>query len=181
MKRYKIYDTETNFYYSTCTLTAWLPIFQNQSYFQIIMDSLKYCQANKGLFLIGYVIMPTHIHLITWNTPETSLSNIMRDFRQYTSKRVRELLENDKRVQFINIFEKAASRLPKQQYKVWKDEYHPVALKSEKWLLEKLNYLHNNPVRKGFVERPEYWKYSSTQNWILDDNALITINKECLS
>ena len=77
----------------------------------------------------------------------------------------------------MKIFEKAASKLEKQEYRIWKDDYHPVALKSEKWFHEKINYLHANPVRKGFVELPEFWKYSSARNWILNDNSIITIDK----
>jgi len=80
MKRYKIYNNETAFYYSTCTIIAWLPVFQEEKYFNVIIDSLKYCQKNKGLYLLGYVIMPTHLHLITSNSEDTTLSDIMRDF-----------------------------------------------------------------------------------------------------
>ena len=178
MKRYKIYNSETTFYYSTCTIIAWLPIFQEEKYFTVIIDSLKYCQENKGLYLLGYVIMPTHLHLITSNSEDTTLSDIMRDFRQYTSKKVRKLLEEYKQIQFLRIFEKAASKLEKQTYRIWKDDYHPVALKSDKWFHEKINYLHAHPVRKGFVELPEYWKYSSARNWILNDNSIINIDKE---
>jgi len=124
--------------------------------------------------------MPTHLHLITSNNDDTILSNIMRDFRQYTSRGIRKLLEEDKQMQFLKIFEKAASNLPKQQYRVWKDGFHPVALKSEKWFNEKLAYLHANSIRKGFVELSEHWKYSSARNWVLDDDSIITIDREVL-
>jgi len=45
------------------------------------------------------------------------------------------------------------------------------SLYSEKWFYQKLNYLHENPVRKGFVTKPEDWKYSSAKNWLLDDHS----------
>ena len=180
MKRYRIYTAETSFYYSTCTIIAWIPILQEDKYFQIIIDSLKYCQENKGLYLLGFIIMPTHLHLITSNSDETNLSDIMRDFRQFTSKRIKDLLVDDKRIQYLEVFEKAACNLSKQKYKIWKDGYHPVALLSEEWFNEKMDYLHYNPVRKGFVEKPEHWKYSSARNWILDDDSIISLNKDCL-
>ena len=132
MKRYRI-TSETSFYYSTCTITAWLPVFQADRYFKLIIDSLSYCQKNKGLLLLGYVIMPTHLHLITSNVLETSLENIMRDFRHYTSSGIRNLLLEENRFHFLKVFEKAASALSKQHYRVWKEDYHPVALKSDKW------------------------------------------------
>ena len=61
--------------------------------------------------------------------------------------------------------------------KVWKDEYHPIAVKSPRWFREKLTYMHNNPVRKEFVEYPEHWKYSSAKNWLNNDNSIIQIQK----
>jgi putative transposase len=181
LKRYRLSPTETTFYYSTCTVTAWLPIFQSESYFRIIIDSLKYCQVHKGLYVLGYVIMPTHLHLVTSNREDVLLSDIMRDFRTFTSRRIREELETDKREVFLQVFEKSAGKLDKQQYRVWTDDYHPVAIKSNHWLQQKLNYTHHNPVRKGFVEKPEYWKYSSARNWLLNDDSIISIDKSVLT
>ena len=165
MKRFKISIEETSFYYSTSTIIAWLPVFHSEPYFQIIIISLQYCQLHKGLFLIGYVIMPTHLHLIPSNESDTTLSDIMRDFRTYTSRKIREQLESDGRINLLKVFKKSAKNLQKQDYRVWQDDYHPVALKSEKWFNQKMRYMHNNPVRMGFVELPEHWKYSSARNW----------------
>lgn len=179
MRRYRI-SSETMFYYSTCTITAWLPVFQDKRYFKLIIDSLNYCRENKGLFLLGYVIMPTHLHLITYNEKNTNLSNIMRDFKKYTSREIRELLKEDQRNNFLKIFKKSALRLKNHNYRVWQDGFHPIALKSAKWFREKMNYMHENPVRKGFVEKPEHWKYSSARNWVLSDDSVITLDKEVL-
>ncbi len=179
MKRFRITE-ETSFYYSTCTIIAWLPIFQSEPYFQVIINSLKYCHIHKGLLLLGYVIMPSHLHLITSNHSDTTLSDIMRDFRTYTSRNIRELLEQENRINYLDIFENSAKNLEKQQFRVWHDDYHPIALMSENWLHQKINYVHYNPVRKGFVEFPEHWKYSSARNWLSDDHSIIDIDKHCL-
>ena len=180
MKRYRVYPKDTSFYYLTCTIIAWLPVFQDEVYFNIIINSLNYCRLNKGLFLLGYVIMPTHLHLITSNRDDVTLSDIMRDFRAYTSTKIREQLMQDGRKSYLLIFKNAAKNLPKQQYRIWKEDFHPVALLSEEWFEQKMNYLHFNPVRKGFVELPEHWKYSSARNWLLDDNNIITLDKHIL-
>jgi len=81
MKRYKIYPETTSFYYSTLSIIGWTPIFQDDYLFRIIIDSLQFCRNQKGLFLLGYVIMPTHLHMITSNEENTTLSDIMRDFK----------------------------------------------------------------------------------------------------
>jgi putative transposase len=181
LKRFRPSPAETTFYYSTCTVTAWLPIFQSDAYFQIIIESLKHCRAYKGLYILGYVIMPTHLHLVTSNREDALLTDIIRDFRSFTSRKIRERLEVDDRIGFLKILRESASNLPKQDYRLWADEYHPIALKSDKWLNQKMNYMHYNPVRKGFVEKPEHWKYSSARNWILEDDGLIQIDRDVLS
>jgi len=157
MKRYKVYFEETQFYYSTSTIVNWTPIFQKDDPFQIIINSLKYCQKYKGLNLHGYVIMPTHLHLITSHDQKNTLPKIMRDFKHFTSTEIIKYFDEDNQTFFLKLFKQAASkRSIGQNYKVWKDEYCPLALKSPKWFIEKLKYMHNNLVRKGFVELPEH-------------------------
>lgn len=176
MRRYKIYS-DTTFYFSTCIITQWQCVFKEEKYFQIIIDSLKYCVENKGLYLLGFVIMLNHLHLLTSNKENTNLSNIMRDFKHYTSIKIAEALIEDNEKLFLYIFKKAVEgRSKKINYKVWQDEFHPEAIYTEKWFYQKLEYIHNNPVRKGYVTKPEDWKYSSARNWLLEDDSLIQLN-----
>jgi len=178
MKRYRVYPEETQFYYSTSTVISWLPIFQKDILFQIIIDSLKYCQKYKGLNLHGYVIMPTHLHLITSHDKKNTLPEIMRDFKHFTSTEIIKCFEKENQIFYLKFFKQAASKKSiEQNYKVWKDEYHPIAIKTPKWFNEKLKYMHNNPVRKGFVELPEHWKYSSARNWLHNNHSVIQIQK----
>jgi REP element-mobilizing transposase RayT len=175
-----VHPEETSFYYSTSTIIDWLPVFQEDKYFEVIINSLKYCRIHKGLFLLAYVIMPTHLHLVTSNEEYTTLSDIMRDFRQFTSRSIRSLLEDDGRRIFLELFSRAAKGRPHQEFKIWSNDFHPIALKSDEWINQKINYIHNNPIRKGFVALPEHWKYSSARNWLLDDETIIAIDKSRL-
>ena len=176
MERHQLSPSESDFYYSTSTISYWIPLFQEESYFNVIIQSLKYCQSHKGLILHGYVIMPTHLHLITSQKPGCGLSAVMRDFKHYTSSKMIELLHLDRHHYYLSLFEKVAQRnINKQRFKVWQEGFHPVLLNSEKWFYEKLNYLHENPVRKGFVEKPEYWKYSSARNWVYGDHEVFRV------
>jgi len=110
-----------------------------------------------------------------------AMSEIMRDFKHYTSSKIAEMLVKNNNHLFLHVFKKAVeSRSKQHDYKVWQDEYHPIAITSEKWFLQKMEYMHNNPVRKGFVDRSEHWKYSSARNWILDDDSIIKINREII-
>ena len=129
--------------------------------------------------MLGYVIMPNHIHLLTANVESTSLSDVMRDFKHYTSSQIAKELESSNNRLFLYIMKKAAAKEHKKQnYKVWQDDFHPEIIYSEKWFSQKLSYMHHNPVRKGYVIKPEEWKYSSARNWILEDESIIPINWE---
>ena len=113
----------------------WLPVFATDVYFRIIIGSLKYCQSHKGLNLIAYVIMPEHIHLITSNLEEVSLSDIMRDLKRFTSKKISSQLKIDNKNSLLEIFERFASiGKGNTEYKVWQDDFHPEAVYSEKFL-----------------------------------------------
>ena len=178
MKRYKVYQQIYNVYFSTSTIVEWLPVFTSDVYFNIIIDSLKYCQANKGLNLIAYVIMPDHIHLITSNLEKACLSDIMRDFKRFTSKRISHQLQKDNRSFLLEVLERFANKgKGNTEHKVWQDGFHPEAVYSEMFLKQKMDYVHYNPVRRGLVSRPEDWHYSSARNYISNDATIITVDK----
>jgi putative transposase len=82
------------------------------------------------------------------------------------------------KIEMLEIFHKAALNEGRgNRYKVWQEGFHPIAVDSGDFFRQKLDYLHENPVRKGFVEKPEHWRYSSARNYILDDDSIITIER----
>jgi putative transposase len=178
MKRYKVYKETYNVYFSTSTIVEWLPVFTSDIYFNAIIDSLKYCQANKGLNLIAYVIMPEHIHLVTSNLEEINLSDIMRDFKRFTSKEISHQLKIDNKHLLLEAMEGFAHKgKGNTEYKVWQDGFHPESIYSEMFLQQKIDYIHLNPVRRGLVSKPENWLYSSARNYISSDETIITVDK----
>ena len=89
------------------------------------------------------------------------------------------MLEEDNKRFYLSIFRKAGENRSKRcTTKVWQDEFHPEAITSEKWFRQKMEYMHNNPVRKGFVEKPEDWKYSSARNWLCEDDSIIKVKRD---
>lgn len=180
MSHWKILpDAGDQFYFLTCGVTDRAFIFTSHNYFQIITQSLKYCQEKKGLRLAGYVIMPNHAHLICAASSEHPLSDTLRDFKRFTAKRIIEELKVENRTKQLALFRHAAEQAGKgSDFKVWMEGNHPIVLNSEPMFREKLLYIHNNPVRKGYVEKPEHWLYSSARNYILGDHTIVRV--ECL-
>lgn len=175
MSQWKIIP-DVNFYFTTATIADWEYVFTSDEYFQIIIDTLKYCITNKGLHLHGYVIMPNHTHFIVSGDEGKNLSNIMRDFGTHTSHEITTLLKMNGRTRLLDVFRDAAKFDNRgNEFKVWLEGFHPIAIESEEFFRQKLNYLHDNPVRKGFVEKPEHWKYSSARNYIVDDQSVIKV------
>ena len=167
---------ETNIYFITTSTYFWVPILINEPLFQIILDSLKYCQNHKGLRIHGYVIMPNHVHVIISHDAFDEIPNVIRDFKRHTSKEIKDFLSH--RGRFSRLFwVKVLHDEDRGSARIWQRGYHPVAIKSEAFFNQKLDYIHANPVRKGFVERPECWKYSSARNYLLGDDSLIAMDE----
>ncbi len=135
----------------------------------MLLDSLRHCQQYKGLVIHAWCLMPSHLHAIVSRTDEALLWEIMRDFKKYTSKQVIATLpqiNESRRDWLLRAFARAGQPLKRvQQYKVWQDGNHPVELFSNKFVDQKLNYIHNNPVVAEIVDEPEAYLYSSARDY----------------
>jgi len=174
MKPYTI-GKDSEMYFCTDTIVGWQHVFASYDSFNVIIDSLKYCQVNKGLRVHGYVIMPNHVHTIL-SAQNGNLQDILRDFKRFTSKTVSELLTSKSNKKLLRYFRQAALRDGKgNDFKIWQSGSHAEIVYSMPFFEQKLNYIHENPVRKGFVHQPEHWVYSSARNYILNDHSVIRV------
>jgi putative transposase len=154
-------------FYLTFQIVGWVDIFTRKIYRDIAIDSLKYCQHHKRLKLFAFVIMSNHIHLLA-QSETRDLSDIVRDFKNHTSKKFLEVV-NDKiesRSDWMKIvFEYHGKFKNKQTNQVWTHENHAEHIYSDKFIKQKIDYIHENPVRAGIVEKPEEYLYSSARNY----------------
>ena len=115
--------------------------------------------------------MHSHLHLLCKAVDENSLSDIMRDFKKFTSKQIiKTIIEEpeSRREWLLDYFSKACVHLQrKQKYKVWQSGYHAEIAYSNKFLKEKIIYIHNNPVKDKIVENTEDYLFSSARNYAL--------------
>lgn len=161
---YKFHDSDA-MYFVTFTVVQWIDLFTRNTYKEILIESLKYCQKNKGLVIHAYCIMSNHIHLIISRKGETSLSGIIRDFKKYTSRKLLRTLgasTESRKGWMLWLFRSSGQQNPNNtHYQVWVQDSHPIQLSSEKIAAQRLNYLHNNPVKAGIVYAPENYIFSS--------------------
>ena len=163
---YKISD-KTGLYFLTFQIVGWVDLFTRKIYRDIAIESFKYCQEQKGLELFAFVIMSNHIHLMA-RSKTGDLSGTIRDFKNHTSKKFLEIVsENiESRRDWIKmVFEFHGRFKNKQTFQVWTHENHAELIYSQKFIEQKINYIHNNPVRAGIVEKPEDYMYSSARNY----------------
>lgn len=166
MSQYKLYD-DISLYFVTNTITHWYPVFIDEHYFSVVTKSLEHCISNRDFKIHAYVIMLNHIHLIISTSQNGRyLSNVMRDFKRFTSKKITRLLFRDNRQTPLNIFSnKAQNDRRGNHFMVWKTGFHPKAIFSDQFLQQKISYIHMNPVKKGYVSEPTHWYYSSARNY----------------
>ena len=163
-------------HFVTITAIEWLNIFASKEYFDCIINCLKYCQKNLGLLIYEYVIMTNHIHLIVQAKEGYELSRIVQSFKQFTTKEILKIIEVDRREYISRILENSFSKRSTNQ--VWQETNYPELIESEQFLQQKVSYIHNNPVIKGYVDEPQYYFYSSARNRYLDENSIIKLDND---
>ncbi len=166
--KYKVANNNST-YFITITVIDWVDLFIRPYYKHILIESLQYCQKNKGLKIYAFVIMTSHLHLVVSSEQGFLLSETIKDFKKYTSKKLIEALKEypeSRREWLLNKFSYAAGRIRRGvNFKVWQDGFHPIELVTSDMVKEKLHYIHNNPVEEEIVEKPEDYKYSSAMNY----------------
>ncbi|MEQ9415414.1 MAG: transposase [Cyclobacteriaceae bacterium] len=178
-EKYKVSDQD-RLYFITFAVVHWVDVFSRQLYRDIIVDSIKFCQKEKGLVVSCWCLMSNHIHLIIGRNGEYSIESIVRDLKKYTSVHICKAIESNfretRRDWMLDLFRKAALESSKhQKYKFWQNQYHPIELDTNEMLDQKLEYVHDNPVRAGIVDRQEDYVYSSARDYCTKEKGLIDI------
>lgn len=168
MSGYKI-GNQKALHFITFAVVEWVDVFTQQEYSRIVIDSLKYCQTAKGLEIFAWCLMSNHIHLIV-RSKTGDLSGTLRDFKKFTSKSIIKAIEENKKESRKNwmlwIFKSAGEKNTRNKsYQFWQQDNHPKELVNNKFIDQKLDYIHNNPVEAGIVENPEDFLYSSAKNY----------------
>jgi putative transposase len=152
-------------YYLTFTIVDWIDVFTRKEYKTVIVDSLNYCIENKGLEVFAWCLMSNHIHLVCRVKEDSQISDIIRDFKKYTAKTILDKIIKEPesrrdwmlyRFEFAGKFDNRISK-----YRFWQDTNHAIQLDDNQLIEQKINYIHDNPVRAMIVSKQEEYLYSS--------------------
>lgn len=152
----------------TTTVTDWAPVFSMESAAIIMIEQLRRTSRFYYVAIIGYVVMPSHIHVLVGLSDVAKLSRYVQSLKSLSSRRVKE----------INLGAYRRRLIPKSHFHLWKRRFDDLVIYSEKQLNIKLEYMHNNPVRDGLVDDPIKWKYSSAVDWLTDRKGIIGISRD---
>jgi REP element-mobilizing transposase RayT len=177
-RKYKFKDNEELFFVSFAVIN-WIDLFIRNEYKEVLITSIQYCQQHKDLDVYAYCIMTSHVHLII-GSRGNGMSNIMRDLKRHTSESLRKTIQQyprkSRKEWMLQMMEEAGKQNSNNiGFQLWQQDNHPIALSTEKIMQQKLDYLHNNPVEAGFVEKPEDWLYSSAKQYYTEKKGMIDI------
>ena len=171
--RYKVYEP-THPHFITLTVLHWIPLFTNTKSVDILLDCFMYLQKNDNLKIYSYVILENHLHLVA---SSDDIAKTIKKFKSYTAKKLLKLLqeENIKTIlEQLAFYKKAHKKTT--TYQVWQEGMQPKLIQDEKTMIQKIEYIHNNPVKRGYVDEARHWRYSSARDYD-DEKGLLDIEK----
>jgi putative transposase len=159
----------------------WIDLFIRNEYKNILLESWKYCQLNKGMELIAWCSMSSHVHMII-GSHGGKLEDIMRDMKRHTSDTLKKAIQNhpaeSRREWILWMMERAGKKNNNNiNFQLWRQDNHPIELFTPEMTHQKLHYLHYNPVVAGIVERPEDYVYSCAIDYYTNRKGLIHIER----
>jgi putative transposase len=131
------------FHFLTFSCYRRQPLLDNAPAYRVFECELEAVRVRYGIVVAGYVLMPEHVHLLVGEPRRSSLAVALQVLKQQTSRR----LKGRGAAQF------------------WQRRYYDFNVWSEEKRVEKLRYIHRNPVTRGLVEKPEDWPWSSFRQY----------------
>ena len=164
-RKYKFRNPESVYFVSFATVN-WIDAFTRPLYKDILVESFNYCIENKGLIIYAWVIMSNHVHLVI-ETRQEPLENILRDLKKFTSKQIISAIEENpqesRKGWMLWMFQRAGQRNSNNStYQFWQQHNQPIEVSAISYGIDSaIDYIHENPVKAGFVDKPENYPYSS--------------------
>lgn len=166
-RNYKFHNPE-GLYFVSFAVVGWLDVFTRHQYVDLFLESLRFCQKNKGMEIHAWCVMTNHVHLVFRSVNNQKPELLLGDLKRFTSRSIVKAIQDnpkESRKEFLLDFFKKEARASSnvKHHQFWRHDNHPIELWSPKVIQQKINYTHQNPVKAGFVVRPEDYIYSSAR------------------
>jgi len=150
-------------YFMTCTVVGWLPVFTRSEAVDMLFDSWRFLQRERQFKLFAYVVLENHLHLVA-KAPD--LSTAMQNFKSFTARRIVDLLQRRSALTLLDSLQRLKlAHKTESAHQVWQEGNHPEQIETEEMMHQKIEYIHNNPLKRGYVDDPLHWRYSSARSY----------------
>ena len=167
--RYKILQDDAP-HFLTCTVLHWIPLFTRPDTVEIILDAIRYRQQHLGWRIYGFVVLENHLHIIVQTA---HLREELMRFKSFTARQLIDYLEVHRAERILDQLAWSKKRhKTDREHQLWEEGSHPQMLTDAGVLRQKLEYIHNNPVKRGYVDRAEHWRCSSARIYAGDKGLL---------
>jgi len=144
------------FHFVTFSCYRRQPLLGAVTAYSVFERALEAVRLRYGLVVAGYVLMPEHVHLLVGEPSRSSLSVALQVLKQQTSRKLK----------------------ARGETQFWQRRYHDFNVWSEEKRVEKLRYMHRNPVKRGLVATPEDWPSSSFRHYATGEAGAIEIESQ---
>lgn len=150
-------------HFMTQTVVAWLPVFSQPELAEIVLNSLRFLQTERQIDILAWVLLENHLH---WIGVGPQLGRRVGEFKSFTATSILKQLEKKgcqtllQELSFYKLRHKVD-----QVHQLWQEGSHPKIIESDDVMWQKIEYIHNNPLRRGYVDDPCHWRYSSARNY----------------
>ena len=166
--RYKISDPRQP-HFVTLTVLHWIPVFTRPATVEILLDSLRFL-GKEGLKVYAYVVLENHCHFVLQSD---ALDRDIRRLKSWSARQLIKYLADNNVSQVLEqlAFYKKAHK-DDRAYQFWQEGVHPELIQNDEMMRQKIDYIHYNPVKRGYVDTPEHWRYSSARNYASGEGLL---------
>lgn len=150
-------------HFMTDTVVAWLSVFSQPAFAEVILDSWRFLLRERGIVILAYVIMENHLH---WIGAGPLLSKRVGEFKSFTATTIIKKMQESRYTTLLQElrFYKLNHKVD-QTHQMWQEGSHPQMVESEEMMWQKIEYIHNNPLRRGYIDDPTHWRYSSARSY----------------
>ena len=160
--RYTITDPQQP-HFVTLTVLHWIPVFTRPETVEILLDTIRFL-SKDGLKVHAWVVLENHGHFVLQSD---ALDRDIARLKSWTAKKLIQYLaeQNVKIILEQLAFYKKAHKNDRA-YQFWQEGVHPELIQGDEMMKQKIDYIHNNPVKRGYVDKAEHWRYSSARDYL---------------
>ena len=149
-------------HFFTATILEWKHLLKPDKFKNIIVDSLRFLVNEKRIEVFAFVIMSNHIHLIWRMQNDVEKTKVQQSFMKYTAQKILQEIRNNHPKVLPYFWVGAKDR----KYQIWERNALSIEIHSNEVMLQKLKYIHQNPVKAGLVSSEMEYKYSSALHYL---------------